>query len=91
MVRQTNSGYQCAQCGAPLDLSKDALPRTSFSHGSGQPRVRILSVDGADVHRCVVLGGPAIEADFPSIRTPPRVDVYAEIQHERKARETGNP
>jgi hypothetical protein len=86
-VRQTNSGYECAQCGAPIAIPKDALPRTSFSHGSGKPRVRILSVDGNEVHRCVVPGGRAIEAAVQPVLALPKTDVYAEIQRERAAQD----
>jgi len=54
-VRLIDGRFVCAVCGADLDVSEDDTVRT-IAGASGQPNVRILSVDGKEIHRCELPG-----------------------------------
>ena len=54
MVRLRRGRYECAQCGAPLDVE---VPRIVLEMSSGKPLTRVLLVHGVEIHRCVVGGG----------------------------------
>jgi hypothetical protein len=42
------------ECGAELDgVPPDAVLRAELWARSGEPNVRVLTVDGKEVHRCV--------------------------------------
>jgi hypothetical protein len=42
------------ECGAELDgVPADAVPRAELWARSGEPNVRVLTVHGKEVHRCV--------------------------------------
>jgi len=53
-VRLRDGRYECDFCGAILDLSARREPQVSFVAASGKPNVRRLSIDGNEVHRCVI-------------------------------------
>ena len=48
-------GSFAAICGADLEVNEDDTVRT-IAGASGQPNVRILSVDGKEIHRCELPG-----------------------------------
>jgi len=52
MKRLTSGRYQCAVCGADLDVPADATPKVMIKAGSGKPTVRLLSIGGKEIHRC---------------------------------------
>jgi hypothetical protein len=52
MRKRQGGGYECALCGAVLDISFSVVPRVHFEQSGGKPSVRVLTVDGTEVHRC---------------------------------------
>jgi hypothetical protein len=46
--------YECAHCGALLELDADAEPTIVFHAASGRPNMRVITVDGHEIHRCEV-------------------------------------
>jgi len=53
-VRRRLGEWTCKQCGAVLDVHDGQRPDVMIAGESGQPNVRILSVDGREIHRCVI-------------------------------------
>ena len=53
-VRRISDRYVCEYCGAWIDAPRDQVPRSVLTGKSGQPSMRVLSVDGREVHRCEV-------------------------------------
>ena len=62
-MRLVDGRYECAHCGAVLELEREAEPMVVFHAGSGQPNMRVISVDGHEVHRCEVTDR---EPEFPT-------------------------
>ena len=46
--------YECALCGAQLDMPRGTQPTSTLCGMSGKPNVRVLTVGGKEVHRCTV-------------------------------------
>ncbi len=46
--------YECALCGAVLDVPLVGEPQVVIHAASGQRSMRVLSVNGVEVHRCEV-------------------------------------
>ncbi len=44
--------YVCAQCGALLDIPPVPDPQVTVHAASGKPNVRVLTLDGREIHRC---------------------------------------
>jgi hypothetical protein len=62
-MRLVDGRYECALCGEVLDIPFGAEPTVVLHAASGRPNVRVISVDGVEVHRCNVTGErPAIRA-----------------------------
>lgn len=55
MRMRPDGGYECAGCGAPLDVSEGEKPLAILFAASGKPTVRVLKVNGREIHRCEVL------------------------------------
>jgi hypothetical protein len=53
-VRLRDGRYECDFCRAILEFSPRREPQASFVAVSGKPNVRSLSVDGNEIHRCVI-------------------------------------
>jgi hypothetical protein len=53
-MRKVGRVYRCALCDAKLDLPEGSAPRVHIEGASGKPNVRVLSLDGKEIHRCVV-------------------------------------
>ena len=53
-VRLRDGRYECDFCGTILGLSARREPQVSFVAASGKPNVRSLSVDGKEIHHCVI-------------------------------------
>jgi hypothetical protein len=45
-----NDNYECTLCGAIVDFPADTKPRVISA--SDAPTMRVLSVDGKEIHRC---------------------------------------
>ncbi len=56
---------RCEHCGVGLDLPAGKSPTVTFVARGGEPNVRILTVDGSEVHRC----HPTASADPRADRT----------------------
>ena len=52
MRRRDDGRYECALCGAVLDVPRDTLPTVVVVGRSGKPNVRILMVGSSELHRC---------------------------------------
>jgi len=46
--------YECSLCGAIVEVSGDARPVVMMAAQSGEPNVRVVTVEGVEVHRCVI-------------------------------------
>jgi len=53
-MRLVDGRYECAQCGAVLAIAPEAEPMVVFHAASGQSTVRVITVDGHEIHRCDV-------------------------------------
>jgi hypothetical protein len=53
-MRLVNGRYECAHCGAVLDVDASLVPTVMFHAAGGQPNMRVIRVDGREVHRCEV-------------------------------------
>ena len=51
-MRRRDGRYECARCGAMLDVPDRAQVRTMIMQSSGQPAVRAILADGKEIHRC---------------------------------------
>jgi hypothetical protein len=52
-MRIDHGRWRCTWCGTFLDdLPLDAQPRTELRAASGRPNVRVVIVDGVEVHEC---------------------------------------
>ena len=53
-MRKRRGLWTCRQCGAVLDIPAGRRPEVMIAAASGQPNVRILTIDGKEIHRCVI-------------------------------------
>jgi hypothetical protein len=45
--------YHCSMCGVPVEVGAGSVrPLTMLVGASGEPNVRVISLAGAEVHRC---------------------------------------
>jgi hypothetical protein len=52
-MRKVGKGrYKCARCGAALDMSDHAQARIMTLISRGKPAVRVILLDGKEIHRC---------------------------------------
>jgi hypothetical protein len=53
-MRKRRGKWTCKQCGVVLDVPDGRRPDVMIAGESGRPNVRILSVDGREIHRCEI-------------------------------------
>lgn len=53
-MRINNGRYECAFCGATLDIPLVADPTVTIKAASGAPNTRTLSLDGKVLHECSI-------------------------------------
>jgi hypothetical protein len=53
-LRTERGQWVCKQCGAHLEVPEGQRPDVMIAAASGQPNMRILSIDGREIHRCVI-------------------------------------
>jgi hypothetical protein len=53
-VRLDEGRWICKQCGAVLNVPAGRDPKVTIKGASGRPNVRILSIDGEEIHRCEI-------------------------------------
>jgi hypothetical protein len=65
-MRLEGGHYRCALCGADLAFPTTARPQVVIEAASGKPNVRVLSLDGREIHRCD--GAPTARATAHPLR-----------------------
>jgi hypothetical protein len=60
-MRIRDGRYECAYCGAVLEIPLSERPRVVIRAASGKPNVRGLELEGRLIHSCEIapLGGSA--------------------------------
>lgn len=53
-MRRRGGRYVCELCEAVLDIPPDAKPKLMFVQEADGPRIRLLVIDGQEIHRCEV-------------------------------------
>jgi hypothetical protein len=53
-VRIEGQLKKCVLCDATLDVPDGAEPKSHIEGRSGEPNVRVLTVEGREIHRCEV-------------------------------------
>ncbi len=48
--------YRCASCEAPLEIGDGVATEVSIEDGDDGPNMRVLSIDGIEIHRCPLIG-----------------------------------
>jgi hypothetical protein len=51
-MRLQDGRYECALCGAVLDIPLVQNPTAVIHAASGEPNMRVLSYNGREIHRC---------------------------------------
>ena len=62
-MRLIDGCYECAVCGAVLDIPGDEKPRVVIKSTSGKPHMRAIIYDGVEIHACPVGREPRAGAD----------------------------
>jgi hypothetical protein len=52
MMLTHRGGYVCALCGVEIDVTPDQQPLVLIKASSGEPNVRVVMLDGKQVHSC---------------------------------------
>jgi hypothetical protein len=53
-VRQRGSTWTCRECGTVIDIEPGRVPDVRIHGSSGQPNMRVLVLDGEELHRCEI-------------------------------------
>jgi hypothetical protein len=53
-MRLVDGRYECAQCGTVLEIAREVEPKVVFHAASGQPNIRVITIEGQEIHRCEV-------------------------------------
>ncbi len=64
-MRLRDGKWECAYCGAPIDVPEDALPHVVFKDSPEQPDYRVVFVRGEEVHRCHIEPGDDATTPIP--------------------------
>ena len=60
-MRVRHGTTECAQCGASLDVEEPRRVRAGLVSTSGEPTIRVLMLDGVEIHRCTLTALPRLE------------------------------
>ncbi len=52
MVRREHGVDRCMLCGAIVDIPPGKKPVRVLQGTSGKPNVRVIKIDGVEIHRC---------------------------------------
>jgi hypothetical protein len=55
MLHLLDGQVACKRCGAQLNIPDGRAPDFTFLAQSGEPVVRVVKVDGDEIHRCPAL------------------------------------
>ena len=58
MKRVGPDTYVCTLCSTTVEVSGEERPVVVLVADSGQPNIRVVSVEDVEVHRCIVPDGP---------------------------------
>jgi len=58
MERIDENTYVCTLCHANVKVESDERPVVTMVAQSGEPNLRVVTVEGVEVHRCVIPNGP---------------------------------
>jgi len=61
-MRRVDGHYECVLCGAVLDVAEDATPLVTLVASGGEPNMRVISIDGVQLHACPA-GAKATKVD----------------------------
>jgi hypothetical protein len=53
MVKRKHGVDRCMLCGAIVNIPPGKTPVRVLQGASGKPNVRIIKIDGIEIHRCV--------------------------------------
>ena len=53
-LRRRDGRFECTLCGAVLDVPEDKVPLVLIAAASGEPNMRTIMVEGAELHRCPI-------------------------------------
>jgi hypothetical protein len=53
-MRLRDGRYECAQCGAVLDVPMDETPNVMIHAASGRPNMHVISAGHTELHRCEI-------------------------------------
>jgi hypothetical protein len=53
-VRERGSTWTCRECGTVIDIEGGRVPDVRIHGASGQPNMRVLVLDGEELHRCEI-------------------------------------
>jgi hypothetical protein len=51
-MRRVDGHFECMLCGAVVYIPAYATPLVTLVARSGEPNMRVISVDGVEVHAC---------------------------------------
>jgi hypothetical protein len=57
-MKQGQRSYVCPICNAAVTVSNEREPAVTIEAQSGAPTVRVVTVAGVEVHRCIVPDQP---------------------------------
>jgi hypothetical protein len=55
-VQKHGSTWTCRECGAVIDIAPGRVPDVRIHGASGRPNMRVLVLDGEEIHRCEIDG-----------------------------------
>lgn len=53
-LRLHNGKYLCTLCGEQIDIAPEQQPLVLIKASGGKPNLRVISLDGVEVHACPV-------------------------------------
>jgi hypothetical protein len=53
-MRLHDGRYECAYCGAVLDIPLTDDPQVTIRAASGEPNTRVLVLEGREIHACAL-------------------------------------
>ena len=64
MLQQLDGKVVCKRCDAPLEIPDGHTPEVTFLAESGRPVIRLLKLNGVEIHRCEVIVRRKIYAEL---------------------------
>jgi len=64
-MRLADGTWQCALCGARMDVPDDGLPFVVFSTTGDHPQYRVVILRDEEIHRCAIRSEDANPSPIP--------------------------